>query len=1401
MLNSPVGQFSPVTLTNSSPYGTQRAPGYSAILAPTSPQYFASPDAGVRIENYVPHVLEPQIRVASPARSGWMRAHTSPVEGTASQAPTSPLPRSLLNRIDDMANLMEKEMLNRLEELRQPPAGTTCHRTLFRSAADGRKDGRPQRHRARESRARDQSKHKANEMHGSHPSKLGNTDSACNGKQAFLRSQNIHIDDCDALPASGRSHDQKAGVESEAAEPSDEVCRGYVDAENGCESKRTLAVDLSALPSEVQRKESYLEELAAKLKSQIEAAREAEEDHNTLRASYRDRIAKLEIERKSLADASVADRAKDMLRSRVAELEHQLTASTVRISELEQKLACSSASEAAARARAEEASERAKTWEESRRRHAEQIAALQAQRAKLEQQAMSVRSNPSLTARSRADCEDLERLLASSRTLCEKQAYQLATCQAEKLALEEELVRLRASVTSAQAAVEQTCHKDTIIKDLRQELDEFRARCEMAQASETRAVQHLAEEQQLTKQLREQVSRAEAAADAAKTCRHDGNGADHYCGTLPKHAALESASTNRLVSFREMPSFREGEEEQQLTQQLREQVNGAEVTDDAAKTCRHDSNGADRDCGTLPKHAALESALSNDLVSCREVEEEQQLTQQLREQVNGAEVTDDAAKTCRHDSNGADRDCGTLPKHAALESASSNELVNFLQTDEEQQLTQLGRDEVFHAGAEMNVASQQQIDEVMSISSHDSLQAPANVNLESGNKSSPRKSCFDESVFKVHNEETESSHHGDVIASGVRARWNSGSNIEDDMCKSTGLQAAKATSVRNRIASMLGIDSDGIDGSESESNSESSAESKSESCSQEEAAPRKTDATGYSIRVNNEVIEFNSNKEANDAQEDNVIDAVGSSGDRVAELEGNDEGQTRGGLPEMEVLESCGSEQEKDNKSDDNTAMQSVEADFPLETFLAAPILRTEHDPFIRDCREAVVESGRLLRAIATARADAFEHQMANASDGVVPFDSHENSKSIDKDLDGAKARLSECAERVEDLVEEADMQCHLTSEEREQVVERLNLELELLYVEQQENDQRTLKRKQKRSLPEDVRKQLSSLPLDGATWDHPWSPAHWAAKHGRRDVLAYIALRGGLSLMQAYDDRGRAPIHYASRLQDVGPILTFWLRYVLDVKAPMHERCSARRTTVWEGAEGWSRDLLIQLEMHGWQEAVWADGNTLLHWAAAEGKRDLILYLTSDLEADVSAESDAGLKPIDCARRYNFQDCVDLLLQQEQIEHQSSSSDASDSSDSDDSSSDSEHIEELAIPGAYLEVMRNIDEAGWGGVHWSRGYSLLHWAAKNDFAELCARFMYQKADPETVDESGKDAFAYARAFESSKALEQLLRGAPAALPPMPAYVADARPRSSACVEASAIELSESESSDAMCTE
>eukprot|EP00928_Gymnodinium_smaydae_P045216 TRINITY_DN30166_c0_g1_i1.p1 TRINITY_DN30166_c0_g1~~TRINITY_DN30166_c0_g1_i1.p1 ORF type:complete len:1274 (-),score=221.86 TRINITY_DN30166_c0_g1_i1:392-4213(-) len=1273
MLNSPVGQFSPVTLTNSSPYGTQRAPGYSAILAPTSPQYFASPDAGVRIENYVPHVLEPQIRVASPARSGWMRAHTSPVEGTASQAPTSPLPRSLLNRIDDMANLMEKEMLNRLEELRQPPAGTTCHRTLFRSAADGRKDGRPQRHRARESRARDQSKHKANEMHGSHPSKLGNTDSACNGKQAFLRSQNIHIDDCDALPASGRSHDQKAGVESEAAEPSDEVCRGYVDAENGCESKRTLAVDLSALPSEVQRKESYLEELAAKLKSQIEAAREAEEDHNTLRASYRDRIAKLEIERKSLADASVADRAKDMLRSRVAELEHQLTASTVRISELEQKLACSSASEAAARARAEEASERAKTWEESRRRHAEQIAALQAQRAKLEQQAMSVRSNPSLTARSRADCEDLERLLASSRTLCEKQAYQLATCQAEKLALEEELVRLRASVTSAQAAVEQTCHKDTIIKDLRQELDEFRARCEMAQASETRAVQHLAEEQQLTKQLREQVSRAEAAADAAKTCRHDGNGADHYCGTLPKHAALESAS--------------------------------------------------------------------------------------------------------------------------------SNELVNFLQTDEEQQLTQLGRDEVFHAGAEMNVASQQQIDEVMSISSHDSLQAPANVNLESGNKSSPRKSCFDESVFKVHNEETESSHHGDVIASGVRARWNSGSNIEDDMCKSTGLQAAKATSVRNRIASMLGIDSDGIDGSESESNSESSAESKSESCSQEEAAPRKTDATGYSIRVNNEVIEFNSNKEANDAQEDNVIDAVGSSGDRVAELEGNDEGQTRGGLPEMEVLESCGSEQEKDNKSDDNTAMQSVEADFPLETFLAAPILRTEHDPFIRDCREAVVESGRLLRAIATARADAFEHQMANASDGVVPFDSHENSKSIDKDLDGAKARLSECAERVEDLVEEADMQCHLTSEEREQVVERLNLELELLYVEQQENDQRTLKRKQKRSLPEDVRKQLSSLPLDGATWDHPWSPAHWAAKHGRRDVLAYIALRGGLSLMQAYDDRGRAPIHYASRLQDVGPILTFWLRYVLDVKAPMHERCSARRTTVWEGAEGWSRDLLIQLEMHGWQEAVWADGNTLLHWAAAEGKRDLILYLTSDLEADVSAESDAGLKPIDCARRYNFQDCVDLLLQQEQIEHQSSSSDASDSSDSDDSSSDSEHIEELAIPGAYLEVMRNIDEAGWGGVHWSRGYSLLHWAAKNDFAELCARFMYQKADPETVDESGKDAFAYARAFESSKALEQLLRGAPAALPPMPAYVADARPRSSACVEASAIELSESESSDAMCTE
>merc|ERR1719215_2351760 len=82
--------------------------------------------------------------------------------------------------------------------------------------------------------------------------------------------------------------------------------------------------------------------------------------------------------------------------------------------------------------------------------------------------------------------------------------------------------------------------------------------------------------------------------------------------------------------------------------------------------------------------------------------------------------------------------------------------------------------------------------------------------------------------------------------------------------------------------------------------------------------------------------------------------------------------------------------------------------------------------------------------------------------------------------------------------------------------------------------------------------------------------------------------------------------------------------------------------------------------------------------------------------------------------------------------------------------------------------MMDELDEKGWEAMTFESGYSLLHWAAKNDRADLCARFMFQGADPHSLDDAGCSAFDYARASGSARALAALERGSP---PTMPAGV------------------------------
>merc|ERR1712032_508808 len=78
------------------------------------------------------------------------------------------------------------------------------------------------------------------------------------------------------------------------------------------------------------------------------------------------------------------------------------------------------------------------------------------------------------------------------------------------------------------------------------------------------------------------------------------------------------------------------------------------------------------------------------------------------------------------------------------------------------------------------------------------------------------------------------------------------------------------------------------------------------------------------------------------------------------------------------------------------------------------------------------------------------------------------------------------------------------------------------------------------------------------------------------------------------------------------------------------------------------------------------------------------------------------------------------------------------------------------SLPASYLDVMQQIDRAGWDKMQWAHGFSLLHWAAQNGDAELCRRFLAQRGDPNHRDDSGRSAIDYAQAGGHVAAIAEL---------------------------------------------
>lgn len=246
-----------------------------------------------------------------------------------------------------------------------------------------------------------------------------------------------------------------------------------------------------------------------------------------------------------------------------------------------------------------------------------------------------------------------------------------------------------------------------------------------------------------------------------------------------------------------------------------------------------------------------------------------------------------------------------------------------------------------------------------------------------------------------------------------------------------------------------------------------------------------------------------------------------------------------------------------------------------------------------------------------------------------------------------AESERRAMADNVESLVhdltalqEELEVQHHLKGYDREAIVERLDLEisrcqaeLKLLRAPAPLTD-----------VPEATLQMLVDLHTAGpaTSWPNGFSPMHWAAQHGRQDIVAHLlAVEGGRTLLGLADSTGSTPLYYA-QLGKHAPLHS-WLQDEAGARAPAHVVLAAEQLPSFDRIPESYQRVLEQIQTHGWRSMSWRDGYSMLHWASSKGHGDLCSYLVS-LDADPNARDGQGRTPIDIASKAGNQELVGQL-------------------------------------------------------------------------------------------------------------------------------------------------------------
>eukprot|EP00913_Durusdinium_trenchii_P002229 g2059.t1 len=282
---------------------------------------------------------------------------------------------------------------------------------------------------------------------------------------------------------------------------------------------------------------------------------------------------------------------------------------------------------------------------------------------------------------------------------------------------------------------------------------------------------------------------------------------------------------------------------------------------------------------------------------------------------------------------------------------------------------------------------------------------------------------------------------------------------------------------------------------------------------------------------------------------------------------------------------------------------------------------------------------------------------------------------------------------------------------------------------------------------------QLQSLAADLGYLDgshqNAWkeeTPMHWAAAHGRRDLAEFLLRQDqGEALLRRVDHEGRIPAEVAERHHQVS--MAQFLRGHMQRKPP-------KKVTLEDSLPPAYQQVLKQVVQEGWGSVHWKDGFTMLHWAASKGEVELARYLLQ-LRADPEARDDTHHRtPLDWAEHegHSQASCAlsrlsGRLSSSGGAFRQARSSLPAPASPSYEAANrrKSEAImrrrssrRKSTIPEGYLPVLEEIDQRGWNNMQWTRGFTLLHWAAQNDKPDLVEQLFAKAADPMQQDDDGR---------------------------------------------------------------